>query len=591
LRLTIERYPYDAFDRRVAESVVPYVSGVAQTATTFWTAYDGDNPYADFNSSGALTSRYLYRPAVDMLLARDDASSGNVSWYLTDRLGSVRTMAQIAGTAVNVVYRADYDAFGKTSAELPAGGGDRFKYTASQFDSATGLNYNRARFYDPATGRFLNEDPSGFAGGDSNLYRYTGNDPTNETDPSGLEASGSIQNVPYRNEGGSGPATSTLLDRGQGGSKRSFRTLLYHEGGGNGGTGDADINGDPMAALIGVIGGSGSGGDADWGSTGGGPGGPTGAVEPRPIVTGPNDIRALNDDGTFVQETPAQLAARLAMGRAGAGRTDNGRDWLDNGTTLGAGYVDILSFGASKALRQYAGHDGGIDYGSSYYAGGQALGIGVGLALGGAAGAAGKSAGLILGGARLYNTGATIIGAGQAINNIAHGQRSLGDVLALVPAVGYGFGRAYRGLRAPVLRGAGRPLGARGPVSGRDFDPTKAGGAVRRLTTDRIKISSRGIDYVERHVARFGPDAPNKGMVQRLRDIEAGNLKPTQADLNFYSHELRESVRYRRLGFANGQPPDADAARELWNNTHTAALEDYLLREGPDVPYHPSGAP
>ncbi len=77
-------------------------------------------------------------------------------------------------------------------------------------------------------------------------------------------------------------------------------------------------------------------------------------------------------------------------------------------------------------------------------------------------------------------------------------------------------------------------------------------------------------------------------MVQRLRDIADGKIKPTQADLNFYSHELRESVRYRRLGQPAGQPLDGDAAYDLWNNAHTATLEDYGFREGPGVRYHPS---
>jgi hypothetical protein len=40
--------------------------------------------------------------------------------------------------------------------------------------------------YDPTVGRFLEDDPIGFAAGDPNLYRYVGNSPTNKTDPSGL---------------------------------------------------------------------------------------------------------------------------------------------------------------------------------------------------------------------------------------------------------------------------------------------------------------------------------------------------------------------------------------------------------------------
>jgi RHS repeat-associated protein len=50
-----------------------------------------------------------------------------------------------------------------------------------------GLQYNRARWYDPATGRWLSTDPIGFGGGDVNLYRMVGNHPTSAIDPSGLE--------------------------------------------------------------------------------------------------------------------------------------------------------------------------------------------------------------------------------------------------------------------------------------------------------------------------------------------------------------------------------------------------------------------
>ncbi|MEN9666206.1 MAG: hypothetical protein RLZZ326_2569, partial [Planctomycetota bacterium] len=136
-----------------------------------------------------------------------------------------------------------------------------------------------------------------------------------------------------------------------------------------------------------------------------------------------------------------------------------------------------------------------------------------------------------------------------------------------------------------------RPLGARGPASGREYDPSNAGGPIRPLTTDGIRITDRGIDYAERHLSRFGPDPANEGMIQRLRDIAAGKLEPTQADLNFYSHELRESMRYKSLGFPSGQPLDEDAAYDLWNNAHTATLEDYLLKERRGVLYHPSVEP
>lgn len=44
--------------------------------------------------------------------------------------------------------------------------------------------------YDPTIGRFLEQDPKGFAAGDPDLYRYVKNDPTDATDPTGLQGLG-----------------------------------------------------------------------------------------------------------------------------------------------------------------------------------------------------------------------------------------------------------------------------------------------------------------------------------------------------------------------------------------------------------------
>jgi RHS repeat-associated protein len=66
--------------------------------------------------------------------------------------------------------------------------GIEFGYAGRPLEERTGLSDNRARWYEPGTGRFINEDPSGFKGGDANLFRYVGNDPLNRIDPSGLMA-------------------------------------------------------------------------------------------------------------------------------------------------------------------------------------------------------------------------------------------------------------------------------------------------------------------------------------------------------------------------------------------------------------------
>ena len=79
----------------------------------------------------------------------------------------------------------------------------------------------------------------------------------------------------------------------------------------------------------------------------------------------------------------------------------------------------------------------------------------------------------------------------------------------------------------------------------------------------------------------------NQIMVQRLRSIAGGHVEPTIADLNFYTHELREAVRYRRLGWRIGQPADLEAAHNLWNDAHAATLEDYRLTSNLADLYHP----
>ena len=60
------------------------------------------------------------------------------------------------------------------------------RYTAREFDSETGLYYNRARYYDSGAGRWLSEDPIRFVGG-HDFYAYVLNDPLRYRDPSGRQ--------------------------------------------------------------------------------------------------------------------------------------------------------------------------------------------------------------------------------------------------------------------------------------------------------------------------------------------------------------------------------------------------------------------
>jgi RHS repeat-associated protein len=118
---------------------------------------------------------------IDELLARTD-SGGSTAWYLQDKLRTIRDIVNSPGSSL---YNAVYDSFGKASSETGAGG-DRFKFTGWEYDAETAKYYFRARYYDPAAGRFSELDPLGFEAYDTNLFRYVGNSPTTFTDPTGM---------------------------------------------------------------------------------------------------------------------------------------------------------------------------------------------------------------------------------------------------------------------------------------------------------------------------------------------------------------------------------------------------------------------
>lgn len=130
-------------------------------------------------------------------------------------------------------------------------------------------------------------------------------------------------------------------------------------------------------------------------------------------------------------------------------------------------------------------------------------------------------------------------------------------------------------------------FGARGAVSGRPFDPDLAGGPIENLTTEGVNITHDGIGIVERHISRFDPDPGNEFMVGRLKKVANGELIQEQVDLNYYTHECREYQRYCNLGWETGRPSDNIEAYDLWNNTHTATLEDYNLSGAVEDLYHP----
>ncbi len=198
---------------------------------SFW-IYDGDQAVLQFDGDTAadLSHRYLWGDAVDQLLADetvDDGGAEDVLWTLTDWQGTVRDLAtyDTSTDTTTIANHKVYDAYGNVYSETNSATDTLFGYTGRLWDDDIDLQWNLNRWYDPATSRWLSEDPIGFAAGDPNLYRYVGNSPAGAVDPSGLEDTyGPFTQRYPRSGSGSSVLPPTLSElRGEG------RTVGYRD--------------------------------------------------------------------------------------------------------------------------------------------------------------------------------------------------------------------------------------------------------------------------------------------------------------------------------------------------------------------------
>jgi RHS repeat-associated protein len=164
---TTAAFGYDALGRRVSQTT----GGSSRRYLT-----DGANPLVEQDGSGATTAT-VAASGLDEFLTRSEAGTPQV--YLTDALGSVVGLANADGT---VATSYAYDPNGTPTASGTSSS-NPYTFTGREDDN-TGLLYYRDRYYDPQTGRFISQDPSGFTSG-ANLYEYALSSPTTYTDPTG----------------------------------------------------------------------------------------------------------------------------------------------------------------------------------------------------------------------------------------------------------------------------------------------------------------------------------------------------------------------------------------------------------------------
>jgi RHS repeat-associated protein len=184
-------YLYDVENRWIGENIDSNGDGQLDHQIRF--AYDGDQIVLQFeNGSGTLDAsnlshRYTWLPgAVDQLMS-DEQVSDKVVWTLGDNQGTIKDLAVMDSGVTSVVNHRVYDSYGNLVSQTNSAVDCLFGYTGRPLDSATGLQNNLNRWYDSKTGRWISKDPTGFLAGQTNLYVYCGNSPTNASDPSGCD--------------------------------------------------------------------------------------------------------------------------------------------------------------------------------------------------------------------------------------------------------------------------------------------------------------------------------------------------------------------------------------------------------------------
>jgi len=190
-------FTYDAQSRRVAKRTLRREAGQWEPVAHRLFVYDGWNLLTEVDALSDLKPVRLCTWGLDLsgtlqgaggvgglLFTREVTGAFGDQAVCFDGNGNVSALCDLATAQVTATY--DYGPFGDLlTADGPAAHANPFRFSTKYTDPETGLLYYGYRFYNPSTGRWLNRDPLGEAGGED-LYRYCGNDPIRIFDVLGL---------------------------------------------------------------------------------------------------------------------------------------------------------------------------------------------------------------------------------------------------------------------------------------------------------------------------------------------------------------------------------------------------------------------
>ncbi len=178
------RYLYNAMGERVHR---------AGSDIAVATLYDEDGKWiGDYDANGQPIQQAVWLDDLPVGLLVGAGAQQKLYYIEADALGTPRVV--IDPDRDVAVWRWDLagEAFGDSAPNEDADGdGTAFvfdmRFPGQRYDSATGLNYNYFRDYDPGTGRYVQSDPIGLDGGMS-TYGYANGSPLVYSDPEGLIA-------------------------------------------------------------------------------------------------------------------------------------------------------------------------------------------------------------------------------------------------------------------------------------------------------------------------------------------------------------------------------------------------------------------
>jgi RHS repeat-associated protein len=133
----------------------------------------------EYRPSGLITASFVFGNGII-----SQSRGGVQSFYHADGLGSIRALTDASGVVLN---RYVYEAFGRLLRQT-GNAQNPYQFAGQQRDSALGLDFMRARYYDANLGRFISPDPLRGSIAEP-IYAYAKNDPVNRVDPSGLLSS------------------------------------------------------------------------------------------------------------------------------------------------------------------------------------------------------------------------------------------------------------------------------------------------------------------------------------------------------------------------------------------------------------------